>query len=100
MSAGVVSIDDLMTPSQFFKETGIHGTDFYPLYHAGRVEGTITVYGRLLLFRSQINIHYQKNGYKFGLWKELGGRHVSVSVPDFIRIRNKQAKGIEASKLL
>jgi len=75
------------------------GADFYPFYNIGRVTGFILIDGRVYIDRANVDISYRRNGYKFGLWKQLGGRSGPVNVPEFIKTRNRQAKGIPAEKM-
>lgn len=94
-----VKINNLIHVSTFLKETGMTWADFYPFFNAGAVTGFIDIDGRTFIDRANVDIAYRRNGYKFGLWKELGGRAVSVDVPAFIKMRNKQAKPITAEKM-
>jgi hypothetical protein len=97
MDTPQLNIDNLLTPIQFIRESGLDLGDFYRLNEEGRVQGTIMIAGKLFIDRSQVNISYQQNGYKFKIWKDLGGRAVPVSVPKYLKDNSKVVNGGELS---
>lgn len=91
MSVNNLNLDSLINITTFFKETGIDGSEFYPLLYTNRIEGVYKIANRWLIDRKAINIHYHQNGYKFKLWIKLGGRDNAVNVKEELN-RRKEIK--------